>query len=116
VLQALIGASLGRDLTPVERASCELALAAVATWTDEPVVPDVVDAMLRPSAESADRIAMRRDQLAEQSRAAALELRGLCDGDLRGMFDGPTTGSIDLEAPLVALDLSAVYASAALAC
>jgi hypothetical protein len=57
---------------------------------------------------------MRRDQLAEQSRAAAMELRRLCNGDLRGMFDGPTTGGIDLEAPLVSLDLSAVYSSSAL--
>jgi len=78
------------------------------------VVPDVVAALLRPSAEAAESIAMRRDQLAEQSRAAALELRRLCDGDLRGMFDGPTTGGLDLEAPLVSLDLSAVYASSAL--
>ncbi|HZS14358.1 MAG TPA: ATP-binding protein [Candidatus Dormibacteraeota bacterium] len=115
VLQAIAEASLGRSLTPVERAACELALAQVATTTEEPVVPDVVAAMLRPSAEAADRIAMRRDQLAEQSRAAALELRRLCDGDLRGMFDGPTTGGIDLEAPLVSLDLSAVYSSSALA-
>ncbi len=114
VLQALTAASLGRDLTAVERAACELALAEVAARTPEPVIPEVVAAMLRPTADAADRIAMRRDQLAEQSRAAALELRRLCDGDLRGMFDGPTTGGIDLENPLVSLDLSAVYSSSAL--
>jgi len=114
VLQAIAAASLGRDLAPVERAACELALAEVATRTPEPVIPAVVAAMLRPTADAADRIAMRRDQLAEQSRTAALELRRLCDGDLRGMFDGPTTGGIDLEAPLVSLDLSAVYSSSAL--
>jgi hypothetical protein len=114
VLQAITAASLGRDLTPVERAACELALAEVAARTPEPVIPEVVAAMLRPTVEAADRIAMRRDQLAEQSRAAALELRRLCDGDLRGMFDGPTTGGIDLEASLVSLDLSSVYSSSAL--
>ena len=52
--------------------------------------------------------------LARGSREAALELQRLCEGDLRGMFDGPTSGSIDLEAPLVSLDLSAVYQSEAL--
>lgn len=114
VLQAIAAASLGRDLTPVERAACELALAEVAAQTPEPVIPEVVAAMLRPTVDAADRIAMRRDQLAEQSRCAALELRRLCHGDLRGMFDGPTTGGIDLEAPLVSLDLSAVYSSSAL--
>ncbi|HXA29281.1 MAG TPA: ATP-binding protein [Candidatus Angelobacter sp.] len=114
VLQAIIAASLGRDLTPVERAACELALAHTSATNAEPVLPDVVAALLRPTADAADRIAMSRSQLAEQSRAAALELRRLCDGDLRGTFDGPTTGGIDLEAPLVSLDLSAVYASSAL--
>jgi len=114
VLQAITAASLGRDLTPVERAACELALADVAAQTPEPVIPEVVAALLRPTADAADRIAMRCDQLAEQSRAAALELRRLCEGDLRGMFDGPTTGGLDLAAPLVSLDLSAVYSSSAL--
>jgi hypothetical protein len=44
----------------------------------------------------------------------ALELRRLVAGDLRGMFDGPTSPGIRLDAPLVVLDLSAVYHSAAL--
>jgi len=34
--------------------------------------------------------------------------------DLRGMFDGPTTEGLDLSSPLVVLDLSALYNSAAL--
>ena len=44
----------------------------------------------------------------------ALALQRLCHGDLRGMFDGPTSGDLDLDAPLVVLDLSAVQDSAAL--
>ena len=44
----------------------------------------------------------------------ALELRRLVHGDLRGMFDGPTTGGLRLDGPLVVLDLSAVYHSPAL--
>ena len=44
----------------------------------------------------------------------ALELRRLVHGDLCGMFDGPTTSGLDLSAPLVVLDLSALYTSAAL--
>ena len=47
-------------------------------------------------------------------RQAALALQRLCEGDLRGMFDGPTTPGLDLDAPLVVLDLSAVQDSAAL--
>ena len=44
----------------------------------------------------------------------ALELRRLVHGDLRGMFDGPTTPGLRLDGPLVVLDLSAVYHSPAL--
>ena len=44
----------------------------------------------------------------------ALELRRLVHGDLRGMFDGPTTEGLRLDGPLVVLDLAAVYHSPAL--
>ena len=50
----------------------------------------------------------------EDGRDVALELRRLVDGDLRGMFDGPTTPGLRLDGPLVVLDLSAVYHSPAL--
>jgi hypothetical protein len=52
--------------------------------------------------------------LAADGRNVALELRRLVAGDLRGMFDGPTSPGLRLDAPLVVLDLSAVYHSAAL--
>ena len=52
--------------------------------------------------------------LLEDGRDVALELRRLVHGDLRGMFDGPTTPGLDLSAPLVILDLSALYTSTAL--
>jgi hypothetical protein len=52
--------------------------------------------------------------LLEDGRDVALELRRLVHGDLCGMFDGPTTSGLDLSAPLVVLDLSALYTSAAL--
>jgi hypothetical protein len=52
--------------------------------------------------------------LASDGREVALELRRMVDGDLAGMFDGPTSAGIDLDGPLVVLDLSALYASPAL--
>ncbi len=55
-----------------------------------------------------------REDFAEANRASALALQRLCEGDLRGMFDGPTSEGLDLDAPLVVLDLSAVRDSAAL--
>src|SRR5206468_3781988 len=105
VLLAITASALARDLTPVERAACHLALVDASRSASEPVLPAVVDALLRPTVEAAASIAMSAERLADESRAAALELRRLCAGDLRGMFDGPTTGGVDLDARLVALDL-----------
>ena len=44
----------------------------------------------------------------------ALALQRLCEGDLRGMFDGPTTPGLRLDGRAVVLDLSRFYDSAAL--
>ena len=114
ILSALASAALGRDLSPIERTACELALDDVRSRCSEPVIPAVVESLLRPARESAASVAMSTQRLIEESRHVALELRRLCAGDLRGMFDGPTSTAIDLDAPLVCLDLSAVYSSPAL--
>lgn len=115
VLTAVIAASLNRPLTPEERAACGSALTEAGEMQGgEPTLPGVVDALLHPSERAANHLATDVASLARNSREAALELRRLCEGDLRGMFDGPTTGNIDLTAPLVCFDLSAVYQSEAL--
>jgi hypothetical protein len=74
----------------------------------------VVEALLSPSADAARALRTSVRDLLEDGRDVALELRRLVHGDLCGMFDGPTTVGLDLSAPLVVLDLSALYASAAL--
>lgn len=115
VLQAIIAASLHRPLTPEERAGCGVALTeASARHGGEPTLPDIVEALLHPTEEMARHLATDPAGLAASCRQAALELRRLCHGDLRGMFDGPTTGAVDLTARLVSFDLSAVYQSEAL--
>ena len=47
-------------------------------------------------------------------RDVGLELRRLVEGDLAGMFDGPTTSGIDPGSGVLVVDLSAVYHSEAL--
>jgi hypothetical protein len=74
----------------------------------------VVSALLDPTAEAARDLRTERATLMEDGRDVALELRRLVHGDLRGMFDGPTTPGLRLDAPLVVLDLAAVYNSPAL--
>jgi hypothetical protein len=114
LLVSLAAASLGRQLAPRERTAAELALATVTGTGSTLTLPAVVDALLLPSAEAARRVHADVATLAADGREVALELRRLVEGDLRGMFDGPTTAGIDLGAPVVVLDLSAVYASPAL--
>ncbi len=113
---SLAVACLGRDLVPRERAAVDAALTAAAPRAGDgaPPLPQVVDALLDPSAEAARALRTEPARLMEDGRDVALELRRMVEGDLRGMFDGPTTPGIDLTAPLVVLDLSAVYNSPAL--
>jgi hypothetical protein len=47
-------------------------------------------------------------------RDIALALQDLCEGELAGMFDGPTSPGLDFAAPCVVLDLSAMYNSEAI--
>ncbi len=114
LLASLASACLNRPLLPRERAAADLALVSTRSGGVVPTLPAVVAALLDPAEESASRIRTERARLLEDGRDVALELRRLVDGDLRGMFDGPTTEGLDLSGPLVVLDLSALYASGAL--
>jgi hypothetical protein len=114
LLASLASACLGRPLAPRERAAVDLGLGSVRSRSRVPTLPAVVAALLDPSEDQAARIRTDRASLLEDGRDVALELRRLVHGDLRGMFDGETTRGLDLSGPLVVLDLSALYASAAL--
>jgi hypothetical protein len=113
-LASLASACLGRSLAPRERAALGAALTDTVVAHADPTVPQVVEALLAPSVEAARSLRTERRDLLEDGRDVALELRRLVHGDLCGMFDGPTTPGLDLSAPLVVLDLSALYTSAAL--
>ncbi|MDA8379996.1 MAG: ATP-binding protein [Actinomycetota bacterium] len=128
LLGALGAACLARPVRAVERAAIEIALTSLARAGSDglrrrrcadapggpPTLPEVVDALLDPDPIAAQAIGFDAATLAAESRELALELRRLVRGDLRGMFDGPTSPDIALDASLVVLDLSAVYASDAL--
>ncbi len=114
LLSSLASACLGRGLVPRERAALGAALSESTRPQAVPTVPVVVEALLAPTADAARSLRTERRDLLEDGRDVALELRRLVHGDLRGMFDGPTTAGLDLSSPLVVLDLSALYSSAAL--
>ena len=115
LLQSLAAAALSRRLTPEERTALGLALARVnGGGLQVPTLVNVVDALLAPDAGTARTVRTTKTDLARASREVALELRRMCEGDLRGMFDGPTSVDVDWEGPAVILDLSALFTSDAL--
>jgi hypothetical protein len=114
VLREVAVSALGRRLTSEEEGACGEALREVSARSDEPTLPQVVSEMLEPAEASAQTLHTTRRKLAERTRDAAFALRRLVEGDLAGLFDGPTSGDLDLTAPVVSLNLSAVYESDAL--
>jgi type IV secretory pathway VirB4 component len=114
LLQAVCAGALKRPLAPEEEAGLREALKLLNAHEEEPTLPKVVEVMLHPTEAMAGALATTVPELAQATRQAALGLQRLCEGDLRGMFDGPTTPGLDLDARLVVIDLHAVYDSAAL--
>ncbi|HEX8104579.1 MAG TPA: hypothetical protein VF533_18325 [Solirubrobacteraceae bacterium] len=115
LLQAVCASALGRHLRPEEEGALREALRLLNDRSGgEPTLPMVVELLFRPTAEMAERIVTTPDQMAATARAAALGLQRLCEGDLKGMFDGPTSAHLDLSGRAVVFDLSAFYDSAAL--
>jgi type IV secretory pathway VirB4 component len=114
LLRAVTITAVGGPLSQVEGAALREALRAVRLSRQaEPSLPDIAAVLFSPVAEMAERLRTSVEQLAADSRRAALALQDLCEGPLRGMFDGPTTPGLDLDSKLVVLDLHAVRDSPA---
>ena len=117
MLYAVIGAVLGRPLSPQERSACRVALeaaTAAAAHGEQPTLPGVAEAMFHPDGTAAAAFGLSSRQLAEGSLAAAMALVELIEGPLAGMFDSATTRGLRLGGPLTSFDLSAVRGSEAL--
>jgi type IV secretory pathway VirB4 component len=109
LLYSVAAAALERSLTPEEKRAAQEALHVLELRSArEPTLPDVVEVLIRPPVEMADVLAMGLEEIVAATRPMAFALDQLCSGNLRGMFDGPTTPGLDLDAPVVALNLRAV--------
>jgi type IV secretory pathway VirB4 component len=114
LLRAVTVTTLAGPLTQLEAGALREALRVVrARGQSEPTLPEVARVLFSPTGEMAARLRTSPDGLAADCRRAALALQDLCEGPLRGMFDGPTTPGLDLDARLVVLDLHAVRDSPA---
>jgi type IV secretory pathway VirB4 component len=114
LLRAVTVTAIGDRLEQIEAAALREALRTVReSGISEPTLPDISAVLFAPDAEMAQRLRTTPVRLAADARRAALALQDLCEGPLRGMFDGPTTPGLALDSRLVVLDLYAVKDSPA---
>jgi type IV secretory pathway VirB4 component len=113
LLRAIATTAIAQPLDQVEAATLREALRLVRDHSPEPTLPQIAAIMFDPPAEMAARLQTVPVRLAADCRRAALALQDLCEGPLKGIFDGPTSPGIDLDAQLLVLDLHAVRDSPA---
>ena len=113
---ALAAAVLNRELRPLEDAALGWAIDTVTVDGRQgrgPTLGDVVDLLVTPTAAMVDKA--QADTVRDLARDV-IDLRyglaRLLDGQLRGMFDGPSTERVDGNARGVVIDLSAVHQDA----
>ncbi|GAA2917649.1 ATP-binding protein [Streptomyces thioluteus] len=111
LLRTIIEVAMGRGLDERSGFALKVAHAAVrggcpSDADRQPILSDIVEQLRHPEAESAESMNVDIDDVRAWGLDVALVLDRLVDGDLRGMFDGPTTAGIDLDAPLIVFDLS----------
>jgi hypothetical protein len=110
LLRTIVEVATGR---PIDERSGYALKAAHATVRAEamragcqPILHDVVEALREPTQLSADEMNVDLEEVRAWGLDVALVLDRLVDGDLAGMFDGPTTIGVNLDAPLIVFDLS----------
>jgi type IV secretory pathway VirB4 component len=114
LLRAVTTTAIGEPLSQAESAGLREALRILRrAHTGEPTLPEIAQLLFHPIAEMASRLRTTTEQLAADVRRASLALQDLCEGPLRGMFDGPTTSGLDLDSRLLVVDLHAVRDSPA---
>jgi type IV secretory pathway VirB4 component len=114
LLADLAASCLGRPLSPEQHAAIELALTSMLRRGSRLVLPTVVESLLEPDRVAAREINCSVEDLRQDGREIGLELRRFVSGEFSGMFDGETSPGVDLDAPVVVIDLSALYHSPAL--
>src|ERR1700761_2294613 len=114
LLRAVTVTALGGPLSQLEAGALREALRVVRLRGGaEPTLPEIAAVLFSPVTAMAERLQTAPQTLAADARRVALALQDLCEGPLRGMFDGPTTPGLDLDARLLGLDLHAVRDSPA---
>lgn len=104
---------LGRAPNEIERSaldtSVQVASAAQESGND-PIVSDVVRVLRAAPEELRTKLAAEGERYQDLTRSVVAGLDNLIGGPLKGLFDGPTTTPLDISAPAVSVDISALRA------
>lgn len=103
---------LGRAPNEIERSALNTAVQLVVgdNPSADPIIPDVIRVLRQAPEELRNKLAADGDSYKELTRSVVAGLDNLCDGPLKGLFDGPTTSPLDLAAPAVSVDISGLRA------
>ncbi|WP_216853238.1 ATP-binding protein [Phytoactinopolyspora halotolerans] len=107
LMGAICETVLGDALAPVEHTALTTALTVAERSTATPTLPYVVQHLLAPSPLATDLSADEVDVLRDDGRRVGHALQRMINGDLAGLFDGPSTTRFDPDAAMVSLDMSA---------
>ncbi|MFF9070537.1 ATP-binding protein [Streptomyces sp. NPDC014891] len=104
---------LGRTPDEIERSALDTAVHVASEahrGGDDPVVADVVAVLRAAPEELRGKLAADGERYQDLTRSVIAGLDNLIGGPLRGLFDGPTTVPLDISAPAVSVDISALRA------
>jgi len=104
---------LGRAPDEVERSALDTAVqiaAARQSAGHDPVVRDVVEVLRAAPPELGAKLAADGERYQDLTRSVIAGLDNLVGGPLKGLFDGPTTTALNIDAPAVSVDISALRA------
>ncbi|HEY9372286.1 ATP-binding protein [Streptomyces sp.] len=102
---------LGRSPNEIERSALNTAVQLAADAADaDPIIPDVITVLRQAPEALRVKLAAEDQAYRDLTRSVIAGLDNLCDGPLKGLFDGPTTTPLDLDAPAVSVDISGLRA------
>jgi ATP-binding protein len=106
LLSSLISTLMDRPLTQAEKAALRVALEATVARSGTPILPTVMEEVFNPTTPVEDLEGFRdREDLINVGREVGFALQQLTRGELKGLFDGPSTIKFDPISPMMSINL-----------
>ena len=106
LMSSLISTLMDRPLTQAEKAALRVALEATVARSGTPILPTVMEEVFNPTT-PVERLEGFRDceDLMNVGREVGFALQQLTRGELKGLFDGPSTIMFDPASPMMSINL-----------